>query len=168
MQNKALHHENMIAFVISVNLAVHILYAIISHELYEDFGWHTLPPKIDINLAPDRNKVRNLTEKLMFTWGYVVQKYWGVNIICATFFCAISHLRDISIARHPICATFQMRDISIARYPICATFQLRDIPSARQPICVTFFFTFWKPRWTSLSWPNMTKPNLTYALSSLA
>ena len=54
-----------------------------------------------------------------------------VHIICATFFCAISHLRDISIARHPICATFQMYDISIARYPIYATSHLRDNPFAR-------------------------------------
>ena len=80
--------------------------------------------------------------------------YSGVHIICATFFCAISHLRDISIARHPICATFQMRDISIARHPNCATFQMRDISIARYPICATFFFTFWKPWWTSLIWPN--------------
>ena len=60
-----------------------------------------------------------------------------VHIICATFFCAISHLRDISIARHPICATFQMRDTSIARYPICATFHMRDFSIARHPICAT-------------------------------
>jgi len=52
-------------------------------------------------------------------------------------FCAISHLRDISIARYPICATFQMRDISIARYPICATSHLGDISTARYPICAT-------------------------------
>ena len=60
-----------------------------------------------------------------------------VHIICATFFCAISHLRDISVARHPICATFQMRDIPSARHPICATIQLRDISTARYPICAT-------------------------------
>ena len=57
---------------------------------------------------------------------------------CATFFCAISHLRDFSLARKPICATFHMRDFSLARHPICATFQVRDIPSARQPSCATF------------------------------
>jgi len=84
----------------------------------------------------------------------------------------ISHQRDISIAglpsaRQPSCATFQLRDISTARYPICASSHLRDIPFARHPICATthlrdfsFLFTFWKPRWNSLIWTNLTKPNL--------
>jgi len=96
----------------------------------------------------------------------------GVHIICATFFlrdipsarhlnCATSHLRDFSDARHFNCAISHLRDFPVARHPNCATFQLRDIPSARHPICATFFFTFWKPRWTSFIWPNLTKPNLT-------
>ena len=84
------------------------------------------------------------------------------------FNCAISHLRDNPVARHFNSAISHPRDFLVARHPICATFQLRDIPSARQPICATFFFSFWKPRWTSLIWPNLTKPNLIYALSSLA
>jgi len=76
-------------------------------------------------------------------------------------------LRDIPLSRLFRCATFQLRDIPSARHPICATSHLRDFSIARhpiyarQPICATFFFTIWKPRWTSLIWPNLTKPNLT-------
>ena len=102
----------------------------------------------------------------------------GVHFICATFFgrypiCATFQFRDIPVARHFNCATFHLRDISIARYFICATsylrdiFHLRNIPSARQPICATFFFIVWKPKWSNLIEPNVTKRNLIYAVSSL-
>ena len=68
-------------------------------------------------------------------WGELIfRRRWGSHHL-RDIFCAISHLRDISIARHPICATFQMRDISIARYPICATSHLRDNLVARHFNC---------------------------------
>jgi len=56
------------------------------------------------------------------------------------FFCSISHLRDISIARHPMCAGSHLREFSTARLFNCATSYLRDIRSAQRPICATVFF----------------------------
>jgi len=63
---------------------------------------------------------------------------------------AMSHLRDIAIARHPICVACHLCVISTARHPICATFHLRDIPlgdisTALHPICATSPLRFFLP-----------------------
>jgi len=67
-------------------------------------------------------------------------------------------LRDIPSARHFNCATSHLRGFLDARHFNCTISHLRDV----------FCSTFWKPSRTSLIWTNLTKPNLIYAVSSLA
>ena len=102
-----------------------------------------------------------------------------VSNVCSHHLRDIFFLRDIPSARHfnrcdiPFsrlfrCATSHLQENPVAPHFSCVISHLRDLSSAWQPILATFFFTFWKPRWTSLIWLNLTKPNLIYALSSLA